>query len=147
MEPYPNGSVNISQSLFILDENLMDNNNGLSTQLYNSKNIANWNTFPNQGIYGQEKAYLNQSRISQFYQSSGVEPVLGYTRTFDLPPLGGKVDFSMGQNGRPVIPEAELAKSQFNQKQYTQIPTERPIAKNMKIHSSNGISLPSFMHL
>ena len=90
----PSGARNISQSLFMMDEKLMADPQHLSQKLMASKDVSGWNSISGpQGIDNQTPAYLNQSRLSTYYQDNPW-PTLQFSNRFGLSTMGGPVPFS-----------------------------------------------------
>jgi len=75
-------TLNISQMLFTVDEQLMQ-----------KSNIGN-------GISGQMPAYVNQARLSTYYQDNPFGTLLFSTK-FCLDPMGGNVNDANGSGSRP----------------------------------------------
>jgi len=140
----PSGSRNISQTLFATDESLMKKNVGsLAT-------IApyNWISSEDVGIEGagtaQEAAYINQSRMSSYYQDNPFKNLL-FANQFALPTLGGPVNGSQGSGSRPGVVITELPKKGFallNGKYYKD---RVPESYTIKTTNVNGIVVPQFM--
>ncbi len=72
-----NGSVNISQTLFNADQKLASEGDNLT-------------------------AYLNQARISTYYQDNPFQ-ILSSSAKFNIPTLGGSIDGSNGAGSRQGI--------------------------------------------
>lgn len=150
------GTYNLSQTLFMLDEKLMENKGGepLANELANSRLVSNWATFKNQGISGQLPAYLNQSRMSTWYQDNGL-PVLQFSNQFGLNTMGGPINPNLPQGSRPggqihnqQSPDGEVARYGYSlfDGQYTPIEYP-PSSNNVKVKDENGIKLPTWMNL
>lgn len=145
----PNGSINISGSLFFMDEKLMNNNN-LNSRLVNSQLVSNWNSIPmDQGTGVQLPAYINQSRLSTWYQDNGNEPVLQFANQYGLNVMGGNFRGDLTPGSRPgnITPSDDVSKpgyALYNKKYY---PVSEPpsILNSMRINTKNGISTPSFV--
>lgn len=145
----PNGSINISGSLFFMDEKLMNNNN-LNSRLTNSQLVSNWNSIPmDQGTGVQLPAYINQSRLSTWYQDNGSEPVLQFANQYGLDVMGGNFRGNLPPGSRPgnVTPADQVAKPGFALYNKTYYPVSEPpsILNNIRINTKNGISTPSFV--
>ena len=78
----PTGAINISKAMFQVDEKLSSQtklSNKLHMNLSDSKNISSWNSLPEQQGFGNEMpAYLNQVRLSNYYQDNSW-PVLQFS--------------------------------------------------------------------
>jgi len=72
-----NGMINVSQTLFNADQKLASEGDNLT-------------------------AYLNQARISTFYQDNPFQ-ILSSSDKFNIPTLGGKIDGSQGSGSRPGV--------------------------------------------
>ncbi len=75
----PTGSLNLSQSLFQIDEKLVGP----------SKN------------FGQEfPSFINQSKLSTYFQDNPW-PTVTFTNQFGMSPMGGPINYKLGPNSRP----------------------------------------------
>lgn len=138
------GSINISQSLFLVDEKLMKKSKGnLSNSLENSP-VSEWNSIGNvgQGISGQTPALLNQARMSTWYQDNGSAPILTFSNQFGLSTMGGNYNPNVITGAR-VLP-ASVAKAYT----LTGTPLDQgpaPILNSVQPNCTNGICYPGFV--
>jgi hypothetical protein len=144
----PLGSLNITQSLFYLDEKLMTKNKTPNNDLYNSTMVSDWNSLNSvQGIDNQFPVFMNQSKISTWYQDNGSAPILLFSNQFGLPTMGGQYK-NVGTGSRPGNTVKDVPKpgyALFSGNQYAKIEEPTPVSKNFNITMNNGIALPSFM--
>lgn len=145
----PDGSVlNVSGMLFLLDEKLMKEccDDDISEQLENSKMVSNWSSIQTPRNC-QKPAYLNQSRISTWYQDNGSYPVLQYSNQFGLNVMGGAYDPRETAGSRPGVPEPLVARPGFAlyNGNYTPVRQPDPILNTMKLRDDGGIVLPTML--
>ena len=175
----PTGARNISQSLFMMDEKLMSDpkaQRNLAYNLMNNKTVSGWNSIEEpQGISSQLPAYLNQSRLSTYYQDNPW-PALQFSNHFGLAPMGGPVNPTLSPGHRPgnvlapgrsaqigyamgnVVPHAMIGKGfvpqgTLNAKgeplpstPFNNVPVRQPRSMNsVNPVRKNGVDVPSFM--
>lgn len=148
----PTGAINISKAMFQVDENLSSQpklSNQLHMNLSDSKNIASWNSLPeHQGFENQMPAYLNQVRLSNYYQDTPW-PVLQFSQEFGLSPMGGQLNPNLPPGRRPgntlKTPPVAMGMAK-NFMTGTEMAVRQPNVQN-NIHPvvNNGIAVPSFM--
>lgn len=110
-------SLNISQSLFQLDEKLVAPSKDFSSE------------FP---------AFLNQSRISTYFQDNPF-PTVTFPMQFGLSPLGGAVNTRIGSGSKPALykepePEPVVAQSYGSN-----------VSSNTNPVMANGFMVPKYM--
>jgi len=141
------GALNISQTLFNLDEKLMkqQSNNAL-------QNISpfEWNSQnQEQGMGVQEPAYINQSRMSTYYQDNPWNTI-DFSSQFGLNAMGGPVRGYLGPGSRPgnmikEVPKPGFALSTVNgTSTYTRIRQPPPVNSIAPVNIQ-GIKVPSYM--
>lgn len=172
----PSGARNISQSLFMMDEKLMSDPKHLAIKLMQNKDVSGWNSISEpQGIDNQLPAYLNQSRLSTYYQDNPW-PTLQFTNKFGLEPLGGPIDPTQTPGHRPgnILKSSQVAlpgyamgnpvqhamigsgyvpQNAFNSEgspipatPYNKVPIRQPGSMNPVMPvTKNGVDVPSFM--
>jgi hypothetical protein len=175
----PTGSRNISQSLFQMDEKLMTDpkaQKNLRYQMMSDNTVSGWNSIQGpQGIDNQLPAYLNQSRLSTYYQDNPWS-TLQFSNKFGLSPMGGEINPTLtpgsrpgnilkpGQNalsgyamGNPVpnsmIGRGYVPANSLNTEgdilsgtAYNKVPVRQPSNPNyIKPMKRNGVEIPSFM--
>ncbi len=142
----PSGARNISQSLFMLDEKLSTCTNGQA--LNDTSMVSSWNTseVDVKGIGCQQPAYINQSRLSTWYQDNGSQEVLLFSNQFGLPVMGGEYNNKAESGHRPgnVLKQVPKPGYALNNDKYYKI--NYPKYNEINITESNGISRPSFMN-
>lgn len=175
----PTGARNISQSLFMMDEKLMSDPKAQKNLAYNlmgSRVVSGWNSIDEpQGISNQLPAYLNQSRLSTYYQDNPWS-TLQFSNHFGLSPMGGPVNPTLTPGHRPgnvlapgksaqvgyamghVVPQGMIGKGfvpqgSLNSKgeplpatAYNKVPVRQPGYMNtIQPVQKNGVEVPSFM--
>jgi hypothetical protein len=172
----PTGARNISQSLFMMDEKLMNDPKHLSNKLMAARNVSSWNSIGQpQGIDNQIPAYLNQSRLSTYYQDNPW-PTLQFSNRFGLAPMGGPINPSLTPGHRPgnvlnknkaaqagyamgqTVPNAMIGSgyvpqnafssegSPIDATPYNKVPVRQPGYMNpIQPVNKNGVEVPSFM--
>jgi hypothetical protein len=145
----PSGSINISQSLFLVDEKLMKPSHKLANRLDQTM-VSEWNSIGSigQGISGQLPAYLNQARLSTWYQDNGSEPLLQFSNQFGLAPMGGPFNGNISTGARvEPVPANKVAKAGYALYDDKYYPVEQPksLVDNIMPNCNNGICLPKFM--
>ena len=146
----PSGSINVTQQLFLMDEKLMNSNTKLLNAMENSKTVSEWNSIKGlkQGIGIQQPAYLNQARLSTYYQDNGSKDILQYSAQFGLSVMGGEYN-NIGGGARPgnVLPANEVAKTGYALYNNNFTPVNQPgsLVDNVSLDCDNGVCLPKFM--
>ena len=175
----PTGARNISQSLFQMDEKMMADpkaQKNLQYQMMSDKTVSGWNTIDEpQGFDNQQPAYLNQSRLSTYYQDNPWA-TLQFSSKFGLSPMGGEVNPTLtpgsrpgnilkrGQNALPgfamgkPVPQAMIGHGYvpanalnaegeaIPSSAYNKVPVRQPGNPNyVKPMKRNGVDVPSFM--
>ena len=159
----PTGARNISQALFQLDEKLSQQSDQLQGAMMKSS-VSAWNSIPmaqgiDQGV--EQKAYINQSRMSTMYQDNPW-PTLMFSTRFGLEPMGGEINGSIPPGHRPgntlnqnMVPPAGYALGPAVQNAWEGKGTEpsgsnfvqvrQPVSTNNVVpRKDQGIYAPSF---
>lgn len=132
---------NISKAMFQIDEQLSSHSpsySNLQMNLVNSKSVSAWNVLPSsQGFQDQMPAYLNQVRLSNYYQDNPW-PTLENSNKYGVSTMGGQLNLNVSPGKRPgnalkVQPTASNVMHDVQQQQQFS-----PITRN-------GIVVPSFM--
>jgi len=141
----PTGAVNISGVLFNMD-NQLAHNGSIVDQLTDSRMVSDWNSIKGQTLKPGSPAYINQARLSTWYQDNGSVPILSFSNQFGLPVMGGKMT-PVGQGARPDYPFQNLPKSGFSLYKNEYSPVDSPSEYNVPIKQENGIYTPNFASL
>jgi hypothetical protein len=128
-----NSSLNITQSLFQFDEKLM--------------------TSSNSGTNQETPAYLNQARMSTYFQDNPF-PVLSFANNFGLRSLGGPINYSQTSGAKQLRPQTSKndAQGQFKMSSQSQnFYANSAPAYSFKTNQNvtpvnyNGMLVPQFM--
>jgi len=136
------GTTNISQSLFLMDEEITRNAEGQQRyeEEMNTSMISDWNSIKRPQM--SNAAFINQSRLSTWYQDNGSIPILGFSTQFGLPMMGGPYNTGAMNGSRPGYKPSDPELLKFDQMAVTDVtPLHVPIT------TQNGIMTPSFMTL
>ena len=112
-------TLNLSQSLFQLDEKMMSNQNQQTKQMGE-----------------QFVPYLNQSRLSTYYQNNPW-PTVSFATKFGLEPLGGPINYTLSPGYQP----GNIITNPSPPPQAFQAPSNNLVQPKY----SNGLAVPSFM--
>ena len=140
----PTGSRNISQSLFDLDEKLMKQQ---YTNALQGLSVFEWNAQDKErGIDGSQlPAYINQARMSTYYQDNPWG-TLNFSSQFGLNPMGGSVTGNLGAGSRPGNTIKNVPKPGFALYENTYVSVREPKPVNNIVPLNvQGINVPSFM--
>jgi hypothetical protein len=137
------GSINIGQSLFLVDEKLSKGKGrSLSNAFENAQMVSDLNTMSNigQGMSGQRAAYLNQARMSTWYQDNGSAPLLTFSNQFGLNTMGGNYNPDVITGARVLPSEVKKAYTLVG----TPVQSPESILNSVEPYCTNGICYPSF---
>jgi len=112
----PNGTLNLSQSLFQMDEKIA------------SANMPN--------MFNQEfPSFINQSRLSTYFQDNPW-PTVEFPIQYGLNPMGGPINYSLPPGHKPGnLPRpAPMPSNAYSGYQNTTVPVNK-----------NGMMVPNFM--
>ena len=149
MEPL--GAVNITKSLFMMDEKLSmkkEFEKNLNNDL-NSLPVSDWQSIKeNQGTGTQIDAYLNQAAIANWYKNYGTI-VLNSNSNYGAGVMGGPINYGReGSLKNPPVPANQLHKNGYIQyhNEYLAVNQPERVDNNIKLKKDEyGIILPSFM--
>lgn len=148
------GTLNLTQSLFMLDEKLSSKNQQNSIIAYSNddlmspapsaemNNIRSTNSI---NSFEMLPAILNQSHMSTYYQDNPFD-ILSFSTNFGVKPLGGNINYNQGSGSKPDTkwkPNTQqlLALKITNQQQ------QQLNANNVVPVKVDGIVVPQFMKI
>lgn len=142
----PGGARNISQSLFLVDEKLSKCSNGLELNELNTPESWFSPLAKPDGLGCQKPAYINQSRISTWYQDNGSQELIPFSNQFGLSPMGGQYNLNDKPGARPNAIPSKVPKPGYAlyNNEFYKVQNPTPVAIDVK--QQKGISIPSFMN-